>query len=145
MELSESFLYENIGRTANDALIFTDREGVIRLWNAGSERMFGYTSQEAVGRSLDLIIPENLRSRHWEGYFRVMKTGMTKYQAGLLSSPGLTKDGTRLSLEFSIVIIRDEQGEIAGCGSIMRDVSARWQETRALKERLKTLEQGVRG
>ncbi|MDD2467856.1 MAG: PAS domain S-box protein [Desulfobulbus sp.] len=123
-----------------DAILIADRDGAIRFWNTGAERMFGHTSTEALGQSLDLIIPENLRARHWQGYFRVMDTGQTKYLTERLTSPGVRKDGSRLSLEFSMVLLRDEQGEIEGCATIMRDVTARWQKEKELKERLANCE-----
>ena len=136
MEKQLDQLFEN----ASDAILVADREGYIRYWNNGATRMFGYTAGEAVGQSLDLIIPENLRPRHWEGYFRVMGSGQSKYITDLLSSPGVRRDGTRLSLEFSIVLLRDERGEIEGCATIMRDVTARWLKEKALKERLAACE-----
>ena len=123
-----------------DAILIADRDGAIRFWNSGAERMFGHTATEALGQSLDLIIPENLRARHWQGYFRVMNTGQTKYLTEKLTSPGVRKDGSRLSLEFSMVLLRDEQGGIEGCVTIMRDVTARWQKEKELKERLATCE-----
>ena len=123
-----------------DAILIADRDGAIRFWNTGAERMFGHTSTEALGQSLDLIIPENLRARHWQGYFRVMDTGQTKYLTERLTSPGVRKDGSRLSLEFSMVLLRDEQGGIEGCATIMRDVTARWQKEKELKERLASCE-----
>ena len=119
-----------------DAILVSDRDGIIRFWNRGAALMFGHSAAEAVGQSLDLIIPENLRSRHGEGYRRVMATGETKYATGLLSSPGIRRDGTRISLEFSMVLLRDETGSVAGCAAIMRDVSAHWQREKELKERL---------
>lgn len=121
---------------APDAILISDLQGVITFWNKGAERMFGYTAAETVGKTLDLIIPENLRARHWEGYYRVMATGETKYKTGLLSSPGIHKDGSRISLEFSMVLLRDENGEMHGCGAIMRDVSERWMKEKQLKEKL---------
>lgn len=102
--------------------------------------MFGYSAAEALGQSLDLIIPENLRARHWQGYLRVMDTGQTKYQTERLTSPGVRKDGSRLSLEFSIVLLHDEQGGIEGCATVMRDVTARWQKEKERKERLANCE-----
>jgi PAS domain S-box-containing protein len=125
---------------APDAILVSDREGVIRFWNSGAEHMFGYTDTEAIGQSLDLIIPENLRHRHWEGYWRVMASGETRYKTGLLSSPGVRKDGTRVSLEFSMVLLRDEAGAMQGCASIMRDVTERWKKEKELKERLSACE-----
>jgi PAS domain S-box-containing protein len=123
-----------------DAILIADRDGAIRFWNSGAERMFGHTATEALGQSLDLIIPENLRARHWQGYFRVMNTGQTKYLTEKLTSPGVRKDGSRLSLEFSMVLLRDDQGGIEGCATIMRDVTARWQKEKELKKRLATCE-----
>ncbi|MBC7961711.1 MAG: PAS domain S-box protein [Steroidobacteraceae bacterium] len=130
---------------APDAILISDREGIIRFWNSGAEQMFGHTTTEAVGQSLDLIIPENIRSRHWEGYRRVMASGETKYKTGLLSSPGVRKDGSRISLEFSLVLLHDEAGEMQGCASIMRDVSERWKKDRELKERLTVCETKLAG
>ena len=123
-----------------DAILIADRDGAIRFWNSGAERMFGHTATEALGQSLDLIIPENLRARHWQGYFRVMNTGQTKYLTEKLTSPGVRKDGSRLSLEFSMVLLRDDHGGIEGCATIMRDVTARWQKEKELKKRLATCE-----
>ena len=118
------------------AILVADREGVIKFWNRGAELIFGHTPSEAVGQSLDLIIPENLRGRHWEGYRRVMSSGETKYKTGLLSSPGLRKDGSRVSMDFSMVLLRDEAGFVQGCGTIMRDVTERWKKDKELRERL---------
>ncbi len=132
-------LLEQLVNDTPDAVLVSDREGIIRFWNRGAELMFGHTATEAVGQSLDLIIPENLRTRHWEGYRRVMASGETKYRTGLLSSPGVRKDGSRVSLEFSMVLLRDEGG-MAGCASIMRDVSERWRKDQELKERLAACE-----
>ena len=133
-------LLKQLVNDAPDAILIADREGIIRFWNSGAEQMFGHAAAEAVGQSLDLIIPENLRSRHWEGYWRVMASGETKYKTGLLSSPGVRKDGTRVSLEFSMVLLRNEAGAMAGCASIMRDVTERWKKEKELKERLATCE-----
>lgn len=118
-----------------DAIVFADREGVIRVWNAGAGAMFGYEAAEAVGRTLDLIIPEKLRERHWEGYHRVMETGMTKYGKELLAVPGIRKDGTRISLEFSVALIRGEDGGPEGIVAVMRDVTARWRKEQEEKKR----------
>lgn len=129
---------------AQDAIIVADREGVIRLWNAGAQEMFGYGASEAVGQSLDLIIPDKLRGRHWDGYHRVMATGETKYGRELLSVPGQHKDGSRISLEFSIAMLRDEGGQVTGIAAILRDVTSRWEQDRALNQRIKELEAQVR-
>lgn len=138
-------LLKQLVDNAPDAILVSDNEGIIRFWNSGAEQMFGHSAAEAVGQSLDLIIPENLRSRHWEGYWRVMASGETKYKTGLLSSPGVCKDGSRVSLEFSMVLLRDEVGNMQGCASVMRDVTERWKKEKELKARLSACESGVAG
>ena len=126
--------------SASDAIIATDREGVITLWNPGAERIFGFSAAEAVGQSLDLIIPDNLRSRHWSGYRHAMATGESRYGHGdVLSVPGLTKDGRRISVEFTIVMLRDAQHRPAGTVAILRDVSKRFEEMRELRRKLADL------
>ncbi len=134
------WLYRTIVDGAPDAMIFADRDGIIRLWNPGAETIFGYRAAEALGQSLDIIIPEGLRSRHWEGYRRTMETGETKYGKDPLSVPGIRKDGARVSLEFSIAMVRNPEGTMLGTAAILRDVTARWKKEKDLKERLAALE-----
>lgn len=118
---------------AQDAIIFADNCGVIRIWNSGAESIFGYSSEEALGTSLDLIIPEKHRKRHWDGYKEVMKTGISSYSQKLLAVPSFRKDGERISVEFSIVIVRNPENEQLGAAAILRDVTVRWQQDRAMK------------
>ncbi len=129
--------------SAAEAIIYADRDGMIRLWNAGAERLFGYTAAEAVGESLDIIIPPKLRERHWEGYYRVMNGGESRYGPGdLLAVPGLHKNGERVSLEFTVVPLHDESGAMVGMASVLRDVTERWNEMKRLKSRVQQLEAG---
>lgn len=122
---------------AADAVVATDRDGIIQVWNPGAERIFGHRADEALGQSLNLIIPERLRARHWEGFRRVMATGESHYGAGdLLSVPGVRNDGQRISLEFTIVPLKDEQGRMWGLAAVMRDVTSRFEEIRGLKKKL---------
>lgn len=137
--IDRSFL--QLVQESPDAILVADREGIIRYWNAGAERIFGWAAAEAVGQSLDLIIPEKQRSRHWEGYRRVMATGETRYKVRLLAAPGSRKDGGRVSLEFSMVMLRDEAGAMQGCASILRDVTDRWLEEKELRARLAAWEE----
>jgi PAS domain S-box-containing protein len=130
---------------AQDAIIYADREGVVRLWNAGAETIFGFSADEALGQSLDIIIPERLRQRHWDGYRTVMATGETRYGPGeMLAVPAMRKDGTRISVEFSIAMLRDDQGALMGIAAILRDVSERFEKDRELRKRLAELEAQVR-
>lgn len=132
---TREILCRKIVEEVPDAIVFADREGIIRVWNAGAEAMFGYGAAEAVGRTLDLIIPEKMRERHWEGYRQVMETGVTKYGKEMLAVPGLRKDGTRISLEFSVAMIRGEDGSLEGVVAVMRDVTARWLKEQEEKKR----------
>jgi PAS domain S-box-containing protein len=136
----QEWIYKQIVDFAQDGILFADRDGIIRLWNSGAETTFGYTAQEALGQNLDLIVPEKLRERHWEGYQRVMDTGKTRYDAELLKVPALRKDGKRMSVEFTIILVRNHQNEILGSAAIMRDVTERWKKEKELKERLKYFE-----
>jgi PAS domain S-box-containing protein len=133
-------IYHQIIEGAPEAIMLADRQGIIRLWNAGAASLFGYAADEALGQSLDLIIPEPMRVRHWEGYHRVMATGETAYGTKLLAVPAMHRDGHRLSVEFSIVMVRGAAGELAGVATIMRDSTERWKKEKAMKERLAELE-----
>jgi len=124
-----------------DGILAADRDGVIRLWNAGAERIFGWSAGEAVGKGMDLIIPERLRGRHWDGWNKTMETGVTRYGAGdLLAVPALHRDGRTLSIEFSIQLFRGADGAVAGSAAVIRDVTARFQKDKELRLRLKELE-----
>ncbi len=128
---------------APDAIIYADVGGIIRYWNRGAQRIFGFPEAEALGRSLDLIIPEALRKRHWDAYARTMQTGETRYGAGdVLAVPAIRKDGTRISIEFSILPFRDRDGRMLGVAAILRDVSRRFEEIKALRAELAVLRKG---
>jgi PAS domain S-box-containing protein len=130
-------LAEALLESAADAILATDRQGMITFWNPGAVRLFGFTEQEAIGASLDLIIPERLRKRHWDGWEHVIATGETRYGAGdLLAVPALAKDGRAISIEFTITILHDAGGRITGMAAILRDVTARFEEMRRLRRQL---------
>ena len=137
------FLCRRLVENSRDAIIFADQEGLIRLWNKGAEDIFGFPAAEALGRSLDLIIPENLRARHNEGYRRVMAEGSSKYARDLLAVPALRRDGARISVEFTIIPIKGEEGGMLGIGAIIREVTARWQREKEMRARLAALEAQV--
>lgn len=123
--------------TKSDAIVATDRDGLITFWNPGAVRIFGYSTAEAVGQSLDIIIPENLRARHWAGYQEVMVTGQSRYGEGdTLSVPAMTKFGNRISVDFTIAMLHDEQQNPNGMVALLRDVTHRFEEIRSLKRKL---------
>lgn len=132
-----SVIAERVLLETPDAVLYADCDGIIKVWNGGCERIFGFTEEEAVGQTLDIIIPEKLRARHWQGYAETMRTGQTRYGAGeLLSVPAITKDGSRISVEFSITPISAPNGDMEGIAATMRDVTETFEELKRLRARL---------
>jgi len=134
--------YEQLVNAIGDAVIISDASGAITLWNPAAERMFGFTQSEALGQSLDLIIPERLRGRHWDGYNKTMATGETRYGHDLLKVPAVDKAGRTMSIAFTVALLQS-QGEVTGIVAIIRDETARFQEDRALRKRIAELEAKV--
>ena len=133
-------LVERLAIDCPDAVIYADREGKIRFWNRAASRIFGFAESEALGQTLDLIVPEGLRVRHWEGYNRVMTGEASRYGEGdLLAVPAMRKDGKRISIEFTILPVHDEAGAMVGIAAFLRDVTARFEELRALRRELAEL------
>jgi PAS domain S-box-containing protein len=131
--------YRTLAREAPDAIVYADAAGMIAFWNKGAERIFGFSEAEAIGKALDIIIPENLRKRHWDGFAQTVRTGKTRYGGGdLLAVPALRKDGARISIEFTILPFFDRAGRILGIAAILRDVSKRFEEIKALRNELAT-------
>ena len=122
---------------APDAIIYADTDGLIRFWNHGAERIFGFSQLDALGKTLDIIIPEQLRKRHWDGYARTMRTGVTRYGANdVLAVPAMRKDGLRISVEFTILPFTDQGGQVIGIAAVLRDVSGRFNEIKELRAEL---------
>jgi PAS domain S-box-containing protein len=138
--VSESFDFEALIQGAGDAIVVAGPDGTILLWNRAAERIFGHTEQEALGHSLDLIIPERFRVRHWEGFQGVMQTGQTRYGADVLRVPALHKDGRSLSIAFSVALLYSPTQEVQAIAAIIRDETDRWEQERALRQRLAELE-----
>ncbi len=138
--MSNSFDFEAFIGAAADAIIAASTDGKIVFWNPAAQRIFGFTAGEAVGQSLDLIIPERFRARHWEGYRQVMSTGETKYQSDVLRVPALHRDGKALSIAFTVSLLDAPDGSGRLIAAIVRDETARWNEERELRKRLAVLE-----
>jgi PAS domain S-box-containing protein len=141
----QEWLYRRIVEESQIGILYADREGLIRLWNAGAEAMFGYRADEVLGKSMDLIIPERQLQRHLEGWARVMETGVTRYGREVLAVPAMRKDGSRISIEFNILLLRASTGEILGAAATIQDVTERWQQQKELKSRLAALEARTEG
>ena len=132
--------FERFVQVAGDAVIAVGTDGKITLWNLAAERIFGYSNDEALGKSLDLIIPERFRERHWHGFREVAQSGQTKYGADVLRVPALHKDGRPLSIAFTVALL-SSAGRVESIVAIVRDDTQRWQEERDLRRRLTELEQ----
>jgi len=137
MDLDPKQFAERLVSAMPDAIVYADAEGVIRFWNSGATRIFGFADTEAIGRSLDIIIPERLRARHWEGFAATMRTGQSRYGEGqTLSVPAIGKNGAQISVEFTIVPFADDSGQMIGIAAVMRDVTARFEELRTLRRQI---------
>ena len=123
-----------------DAVVVVDVAGHIVLWNPAATRIFGFTEEEALGRSLDIIIPERQRGRHWEGYAKTVETGITRYGSALLRVPALHRDGATLSIAFTVALLTDADGKVTAVASVIRDETARFAEERALKKQVTELQ-----
>ena len=129
-------LVESIG----DAVVVSDPKGLITLWNAAAERMFGFSETDALGKSLDLIVPQKLQHRHWEGYEKTMQTGQTKYGTDLLRVPAVHKDGRALSIAFTVALLHGADNKVSGIAAVIRDETTRFTEERNLRKRVTELE-----
>ncbi|MGF6921001.1 PAS domain S-box protein [Paraburkholderia sp. 40] len=135
--------FEQLVAAIGDAIIISDAQGRITLWNPAAERMFGFTQSEALGQSLDLIIPARLRGRHWDGYHKTMASGQTRYGNDVLRVPAVDKEGRSLSIAFTVALLHSPEHELTGIVAVIRDETSRFQEERNLRKRLAELEARV--
>jgi PAS domain S-box-containing protein len=132
--------YKQLLRAIGDGVVVSDAAGSIVFWNAAAERIFGFTEEEALGKSLDLIIPERQRQRHWDGYHKTMQTGETRYGNDLLKVPALHKEGRPLSIAFTVAMLYTPDRKVSAIVATIRDETERWTEERNLRRRLTELE-----
>jgi PAS domain S-box-containing protein len=123
-----------------DAIVASDAGGAIVLWNPAATRMFGFTEEEALGKSLDIIIPQRQQQRHWDGYHKTMETGKTRYGNDVLRVPAVHKDGRSLSIAFTVALLHTPDNKVSAIVAVIRDETARFAEERNLKKRLTELE-----
>ena len=132
--------YQQLVEMIGDAVVVADASGEINLWNPAAERLFGFTQAQALGKSLDLIIPERLRERHWAGYEKTMASGETRYAHDVLRVPAVHKDGRALSIAFTVGLLYGPQREVKGIVAVIRDETTLFVEERNLHKRLTELE-----
>lgn len=132
--------YREILESIPEALIFADRDGIICVWNQGAEHLFGYPAVEAIGRSLDLIVPEALREAHWEGFHRAISQGATSHAGGSIITRSLHKSGQQLYVDMSFAVVRNQAGETIGSAAVARDATKRHLEEKNMRRRLAELE-----
>ncbi|MDO8298141.1 PAS domain S-box protein [Lacisediminimonas sp.] len=138
--MNSSIDYRQLVEAVGDAVMAADASGAITLWNPACERMFGFTEADALGKSLDLIIPQPQQKRHWDGYHKTMETGITRYGHDVLRVPAVHKDGHRLSIAFTVAMLHTADGKVSSIVAVVRDESARFAEDRELRKRLAELE-----
>lgn len=132
--------FQQLVGSVGDAIVASNADGAITLWNPAAERMFGHTEVEALGNSLDLIIPQRQQQRHWDGYNKTMQTGVTRYGNDVLRVPALHKDGHTLSIAFTVALLHSPDGKISAIVAVIRDETSRFNEDRNMRKRLSELE-----
>lgn len=123
-----------------DAIVFSDIQGVIRVWNPAATRVFGFTEDEAVGQNLDIIIPERFREAHWKGFERAISNRKTKYSGQALATRSVHSDGTPIYVELSFSVVVDNKGEVLGALAHARDITERFEKDRENRKRMQALE-----
>lgn len=132
--------FKQLVEAVGDAVVASDASGAITLWNPAAQRMFGFTETEALGRSLDIIIPQRQQQRHWDGHQKTMATGQTKYGNDVLRVPAVRKNGHGLSIAFTVALLHTLDKKVAAIVAVIRDETARFTEDRNLRKRLMELE-----
>ncbi len=130
--VADDILLADVVRQLADAIVICDTAGLIIYWNPAAARLFGWSADEVVGETLDLIIPEQFRERHWTGWNKAMSTGTTSYGERVLEVPATRRDGTRISIAFTVTLIR--QGDISqptAIVAVIRDQTEAWEKRRA--------------
>ena len=133
-------LFESIVDQASEAIVFADTGGVIRVWNTGAQALFGFDRAEAVGNSLDLIIPERFRRAHWDAFDKAIANGHTRLGSQVRTTRSLHKDGRKLYVDLSFGLVADAAGTVIGALAVGRDGTGRYLEERALREKFATPE-----
>ena len=138
--MSSSTNLNHLVEALGDAIVIADASGAITLWNPAAQRIFGFTESEALGKSLNIITPQRLQHRHWEGYHKTMASGVTRYGNDVLRVPAVHKDGRGLSIAFTVALLFAEDKKVSSIVAVIRDETSRFEEERKLKKRITELE-----
>jgi PAS domain S-box-containing protein len=139
--MHESEIRSLLIEQAPDAVIYADRHGIIREWNSSAFRIFGFTAEEALGKSLDIIVPERFREAHWRGYEKALSEGRTKYSGQALPTRSARKDGSTIYVELTFAVVHDRNASVVGAVAHARDISERWEREREQRRKVQELEQ----
>lgn len=137
-------LFQALVEHLADAVIFADREGLIRVWNAGAEAVFGYSAHEVRGRRLDVLIPERLRGAHWAAFDAAIETGLMKHGRESMTTRSIHKDGSDLYVDLSFALVKDGTGHALGSVAVARDITSRFRAEKESRQRIAELEAHVK-
>ena len=130
--MNDSFaLAEAIIEQTSDAVIYADRSGTIVRWNRAAESLFGYSANEVIGHSLNLIIPERLRPAHWAGFELAMTSCTTRLQGHATLTRATHRSGRKLYVEMTFALVKTLDGKPLGSVASARDVTERVERERA--------------
>jgi len=130
---------------APDAVIFAGTDGMIAFWNEAATRVFGHSIEAAMGQSLDIIIPEVYRDRHWTGYDRALADRETKYKGEVLPTKAMRADGAEIYVELGFAMVKNPDGSMAGAMAVARDITERFNRDRDMRRKLRELEAAAKG
>ena len=136
----DPLLYKDVVEQLPDAVVVADPDGGILVWNRAAEALFGFTAAEAIGSSLDIIIPERFRAAHWEGFRRAVENGRTRLGSQVRTTRSMHKLGHKLYVDLSFGLVTDAAGAVVGSMAVARDCTARYEADKALRSRLADLE-----
>ena len=136
----DPLLYKGVVEQLPDAVVVADPDGGILVWNRAAEALFGFTAAEAIGSSLDIIIPERFRAAHWEGFRRAVENGRTRLGSQVRTTRSMHKLGHKLYVDLSFGLVTDAAGAVVGSMAVARDCTARYEADKALRSRLADLE-----
>jgi PAS domain S-box-containing protein len=137
-------LFQALIEQLADAVVFADRDGLIRVWNAGAESVFGYSAHEVLGRRLDVLIPERLRSAHWAAFDAAIETGLMKHGRESMTTRSIRKDGSDLYVDLSFALVKDSSGHVLGSVAVARDITSRFRTDKESRKRIAELEAHVK-